>query len=154
MPLRRGFFLRGARQFFTNGAEPQSALVQNFRGKTFFFAQKSQKKMFGSDVFVRKPLRFFGCLGEHALAFIRKRKIDRRRYFFADGGVSLDLLADGLHRGVRAQKAVGQRFVFAQQSEQQMLGLDVRRAKLARFIPRKENYPSRLLCIALKNTAP
>jgi len=41
LPLRRGFFLRRPRQLFANAREPQPALVQNFRGKTFFFAQQS-----------------------------------------------------------------------------------------------------------------
>src|SRR5205807_2463664 len=65
-----------------------------------------------------------------------------------------DLLADGFHRGVRAQESVGQRFVFAQQSQQQVLGLDVRRTELAGFIARKKDYAPCLLRVALKNGSP
>ena len=52
---------------------------------------------------------------------------------------ALDLLADRLDRGMRTQEAVGQRLVFAQQSEQQVLGLDVRRTELAGLIAREKD---------------
>ena len=50
-----------------------------------------------------------------------------------------DLLADRFNRRMRAQEAISQGFVFAQKSEQQMLGLNIRRAELAGFIPRKKD---------------
>jgi len=40
--------------------------------------------------------------------------------------VSLDLLADGLDRGMGAQKTIGQRLVFTEKSEKQVLSLDCR----------------------------
>ena len=50
-----------------------------------------------------------------------------------------------------AQKAVGQRLVLAQQSEQQVLGLDIRRAELAGLVPREEDYTTCLLRIAFEH---
>jgi hypothetical protein len=41
--------------------------------------------------------------------------------------MSFNLLANGFDRGVRPQEAIGKSLVLAQQAEQQMLGLDVRR---------------------------
>ncbi len=73
-----------------------------------------------------EPLRLLGGIGQHALALVAERQIHRGGHLLADRGVPLDLLADGFDRGVRAQEAIGQRLVLAQQAQQQVLGLDVR----------------------------
>jgi len=52
---------------------------------------------------------------------------------------------------VRAQEAVGQCLVLAQQAQQQVLGLDVGRAELAGLVPRKEDDAPRLFCIAFEH---
>ncbi len=149
--LRRGFLLAGAGEFFADGGETQTALVQDFGGKTFFFAEQAEEQMLGADVLVREALGFFGGVGEHALAFVTERKIDRSGDLFADRGVAFDLFTDRLHRGMRAQKTIGQGFIFAQQSEQQVFGLNIRRAELAGFIPREKDYAPGFLCIAFKH---
>src|SRR6185503_14542457 len=63
----------------------------------------------------------------------------------------LNLLADGLYRRMRAQKAVGQRLVFAQQAQQQVLRLYVRRAELAGLVSCKEDYAPGFLCVPLEH---
>src|SRR5271168_2317297 len=55
---------------------------------------------------------------------------------------------------MRPQKTVRQRLVLPQQSEQQMLGFDVRRPKLTGLIPREENHAPRLLRIAFEHVPP
>ena len=65
--------------------------------------------------------------------------------------MAFDLLADRFHRGMRAQEPVGQRFVFTQQAKQQVLSLNVRRAKLTGLVPRKEDDASRFLRVAFKH---
>src|SRR5947209_19840192 len=107
--------------------------------------------MLGADVLVREPLRFLRGIGQHPLALVAEREINRSRNLFADGGVALDLFADGFHRRMRTQKAIGESFVFAQESQQQMLGLDIGRPKLARLIAREEDYPPCLLGISFKH---
>ena len=109
--------------------------------------------MFGSDVPVRKALRFFRGIGQHALALIAQRKIHRGRDFFANGGVTLDLLADGFNRGVRTQESIGQGFVFAQEPQQQVLGLYIRRPELACFVARKKDDAPGFLRITFKHNA-
>jgi len=52
---------------------------------------------------------------------------------------------------MRAQKTIGQGFIFAQQSEQQVFGLNIRRAELAGFIPREKDDAPGFLCIAFKH---
>src|SRR5262245_45496944 len=63
----------------------------------------------------------------------------------------LYLLADGLDGCMRAQKAVGQCLVFAQQTQQQMLRLNVRRTKLAGLVSCKANDAPGFLRIPLEH---
>src|SRR5438876_953066 len=52
---------------------------------------------------------------------------------------------------MRAQESISQGFVFSQQSQQQVLGLYVRRAELAGFIPRKKYDAPCFFCITLEH---
>src|SRR6266496_6342134 len=52
------------------------------------------------------------------------------------------------------QETVGQGFVFAEQSQQQVLGLNIRRAELAGFIPRKKDDAPCFFRITLEHIAP
>jgi hypothetical protein len=65
--------------------------------------------------------------------------------------MALDLFADGLDRGVGAQEAIGQGFVFAQKSEKQVFCLDVWRTELAGFVARKEDDAPRFFSISFKH---
>jgi hypothetical protein len=145
------FFLAGARQFFADGRKPQAALVQNLGGKALFFAQQTQQQMLGANVFVRKPFRLFRGIGQHALAFIAQGQIDRSRDLLPDRGVAFDLFADRFHRRMGAQETVGQGLIFAQQSEQQVLGLNIRRPELAGLVARKKDDAPGFLRIAFKH---
>src|SRR5580658_6618061 len=109
--------------------------------------------MLGSNVLVIEALGFLGAIGQHALALMAQRKIDRGRYFFAQRGMRLDLLADRLDRRARAEEAVGKGFILAQQPQQQMFGLNARATKLAGFIPGEEDYPASLFGITFKHNS-
>src|SRR5579859_4396174 len=100
------------------------------------------------------PSRLFRSIGQHPLALVRERQIDRSRNLLSNRGVCLNLLSYRLHRCMRAQKPVGQCFVFAQQAEQQVLGFNIGRTKLAGLIPREEDYASRLLRVAFEHGVP
>ena len=127
------------------------AFVQNLRGETLLFAQEAEQQMLRADVLVVQTLSFFGAIGEDALALVAERKIDRSRNLLANRGVTFDLLPDGIDGRVRPQKPIRQLFVFPQEAEQQMLGLDVGAAKLARLVPGEENYAPRLFRVTLKH---
>src|SRR5208283_2591456 len=64
-----------------------------------------------------------------------------------------DLLANGFHGSVRTQESIGQGFIFAQQPQQQVLRLYVRRPELACFVARKKDYAPGFLRIAFKHNA-
>src|SRR2546421_9688950 len=103
--------------------------------------------MLRADVLVAQPLRFFRRHIKDALALRAQRHFDRRRDALADGDAGFDLLAYRFDRALLAQETIRQRLVLAHQAEQEMLGLDVRAAILARFVPRKKDDASRFLCI-------
>src|SRR6266446_5234526 len=109
--------------------------------------------MLGPDVPVRKPLCLFRGIGQYTLAFIAQGKIHGSRNLFANRGVTFNLLANGLDRGVRAQESIGQGFVFAQKPQQQVLGLNIRGPELACFVARKENYAPGFLRVTFKHNA-
>ena len=92
-----------------------------------------------ADGLVVEPLRLLGAIGQHTLALVGERKNHKGRYLLANRGAGLDLLADGLDRGVRAQEAVGQRFVLLEQPKQQVLRFDVRAAELAGLVTSEED---------------
>src|SRR5690242_17147893 len=65
--------------------------------------------------------------------------------------MAFNLLTDRFHRGMRPQETIGQCLVFAQQAQQQVFGLYIRRAKLAGLIARKEYDAPGFLCIPLEH---
>src|SRR6185503_4177446 len=92
---------------------------------------------------------------QHALGVGAERYVDRRRDLFAEHRAAFDFLADAVERQVRPGKnPAGQALAFANQAEQQMLGLDRRAAHLRRFIPRKEENASGPFGIAFKHRDP
>src|SRR2546426_1259996 len=109
--------------------------------------------MFCANVLVGKPLRFFRGVGQNSLAFIAQREVDRSGNFLPDCGMSFNLLANGFDRGMRAQETIGQGFVFAQESQQQVFRLNIRRPELAGLIARKEDDAPGFLRIAFKHIA-
>ena len=142
-----------AGQFFADGGEAQPALVQDLGGEALFFSQQTQQQMFGANVAVREPLGFFGGIGQHSLALVAEREIHGGGDLLADGGVPLDLLADGFHRGMRTEEPVGEGLVFAQKSQKQVLSLDIRRPELAGFVAREKDDAPGFLRIAFKHNA-
>ena len=91
---------------FAHLRKAQAALVQNLGGETLLFAQQSEQQMLGADVLVIQPLGFFGAIGQHALALMAERKIDRSGHLLANGGVRFNLLANGFDGGVRPQETI------------------------------------------------
>src|SRR4029077_3568297 len=71
----------------------------------------------------------------------------------ANRDARFNLFANGLDRALLPQKSVRQRLVLAHQAEQQMLGLDVRAAILAGFVPRKKYDASRLFRIPFEHVS-
>src|SRR5262249_31298460 len=120
-PVRRHLLRLRPREILTYRREPQTALVQNFGREALFFPQQPEQQMLGSNVLVIEALGFLRAIGENALALVAQREINGSGNFFSDGGVAFNLLPDGIDRSMRAQEAVRQRLVLAQQAQQQVL---------------------------------
>src|SRR5438445_13507358 len=87
-----------------------------------------------------------------ALCLGRERQFDRSRNPFAQDCAALDFSANRFDRDLGAGKeTAGEGFVFAHQTEQEVLRLDDRRAKLSCFVARKENNPTRFFSIAFEH---
>src|ERR1035441_8269027 len=110
--------------------------------------------MLGSNVLVRKALSLLGSVSQNPIALVAQREIDRGRELLPDRGVSLNLLADELDRGMRTQETVDDRCVFAQKSQQQVLRLYVRRTELTGLVARKEDDASCFLRVVFEHTSP
>ena len=67
--------------------------------------------------------------------------------------MTFDLLADRLNRGMGAQEPIGQGFVFAQESQKEVLSLDIRRPELAGFVACEKDDAPGFLRIAFKHNA-
>ncbi len=142
---------RRARDLLADLGEPQAALVQNLGGEALLLAQQPEQQVLGADVLVVEPLGLLGAVGQNALALVAERQIHRGGNLLANRGVRFNLLANRFDGGVRPQEPVRQRLVFAQQPEQQVLGLDVGAAELAGLVPREEDHPSRLFRVSFKH---
>ncbi len=99
-------FRRRALNLFAHLRKAQSALMQDFGGKTFLFAQQAEQQMLGADVLVIQALGFFGAIGEHTLAFVAEREIHRGGHLLPNGGVRFNLLANGFDGGVGPQEPI------------------------------------------------
>src|SRR4051794_41079370 len=107
--------------------------------------------MLGANVFVREAFGFLGGKCQHALALVAEWKINAGGNFFPYRGVAFDLFSDRLHRRMLAEEAIGERLVLAQESEQQVLRLDVRGPELTRLIAREEDHASRFFGIPFEH---
>src|SRR5450755_3962150 len=67
--------------------------------------------------------------------------------------MSLDLLADGFDRGMGPQETIGQGFIFAQESQKQVLRLDIGRPELAGLVACEKDDAPGFLRIAFKHIA-
>ena len=99
--------------------------------------------MFGADVVVQQAVRFFGGKLQHALGFRAERELDRGRHFLAKDRPAFDFLADVFEREMRAgENAAGQPFAFANQAEQEVLGLNRDASELTRLVTGEEKNSS------------
>src|ERR1039458_10159547 len=111
--------------------------------------------MLGSNVLVRKALSLLGSISQNPIALVAQREVDRGRELLPDRGVSLNLLADELDRGIRTQEPLGEKsFVFVQKSQQQVLRLYVRRTGLTGLVARKGDDAPCFLRVAFEHISP
>ena len=101
------------------------------------------------------PIRFLGCILQHAFGFGGEWNLDRRGHFLVKRHPAPDFVAEGVTRnpGIGKQPA-GDSFPFANEPEQQVFGSDGEAAELARLIPSKEERPAGEFGVALEHPQP
>jgi hypothetical protein len=127
--------------------------VENLRRKGFVLPEKSQQEMFSPDVFVGQAFGLFSGIGQYPLAFLAERQLDGSRHLFPDGNVAFHLLSNGFNGSVGTQEPVGQGLIFAQQTEQQVFGFDIRAPELAGLISGEENDTPGFFCVSLEHSS-
>ena len=118
------------------------------------FAQDAEQQVLGADVVVQQPVGFLGGELQHALGFGAERNLDRGRDLLAEDRAAFDFLADVFEGEVRAREdPARQPFAFANQAEQEVLGLNRDAAELAGLIAGEEENPSRPFRVAFEHPA-
>src|ERR1700761_5873832 len=110
--------------------------------------------MFRTNMLMRETLRFLSCVGQHPLAFVGQRQIDRSGNLLPNRSVTFNLFPDGFNRSMGAEKAICQRLILSQKAKQQVLSLNIWGTKLAGLIPCKEDDAPRLFCIPFEHVPP
>ena len=135
-------------QLFAHHPEPETALSKDFGGNRFLFAQEAEQDVLGPDMLVLEPVGLLGGRIERSLALVGKGKVHGSGDLLANERAAFDFLSNAVDGGIGLwEEPVGQVLVFPDQPEQEVLGLDVRTAKLTRFVAREEYYAASLFRI-------
>src|SRR4051794_3479481 len=109
--------------------------------------------MLCADMLVRKARGFFRRISKHTFPFVAERQVHGRGNFFVHNPEIFYLFMDSFYLALTAQETIGERFILTQQTEQKVLGLNIRAAKLAGLISGKKDYAPGLLSIFFKHRA-
>ena len=135
-----------------DGVEAHPLFHEDGRRHRALFAQDAEQQVLGADVVVQQAVGFFGRELQDALGFGAEGNLDRGRDLLAEHRPAFDFLADAFEGEVRAgEDPAGQALAFADQPEQEVLGLDRDAAELTRLVPREEQHPPRSFRIAFEH---
>ncbi len=149
---QRGLLVQQLDDVFAHRVEAHPLFHEDGRRHRTLFAQDAEQQMLGADVVVQQPIGFFGGKLQHALGFRAERDLDRRRDLLAEHGAPFDLFSDVLQGQVRpGENAAGQPLAFANEPEQQVLGLDGDAAQLARLVSGEEENATRSFGVAFEH---
>ena len=122
------------------------------RGDAALLPHQAEQDVLGADVVVEHPLRLLGGVGEDALALRGQGDLERGGDLLPVRGAPLHVLADLVHREVAlGEEAGGQALALADETEQQVLGLDRPAAQLAGLVAGEEDHPPSPLGVALEH---
>ena len=108
--------------------------------------------MLGPDVRVHHRLRLVRGVGEDLLRFLGERQLRRRGDSLDEDAVAFDLAPNLLRLHVEAgEDLLDDVFPFAEDPEQEVLGLDDLRAQLGGFVAREKERAPRFFVVFLKH---
>ena len=136
---QRGLLVQQLDDVLADGVEAHPLFHEDRRRDRPLLAQDAEQQVLGADVVVQQPIGLFGRELQHALGFGAEGNLDRGGDLLAEDRPAFDFLADVLEREVRAREdAAGQPLAFANQAEQEVLGLDRDAAELAGLVTGEE----------------
>src|SRR5262249_24153250 len=125
------------------GVQPHPLFHEDGGRHRPLLAEDAEEQVLGADVVVQEAVRFFGRKLQNALGFRAERNLDRGRDLLADHRSSFDFLPDVLERQMRAREdPAGQPFAFADESQEEVLGLNGDAAELTGLVPSEEEHSS------------
>jgi hypothetical protein len=140
----------GSSWFFIAEAHP--LFHEDGRSDGSFLAKDPEEQVLRSDVVVQQTISFLGGILQDSLRFRAEWDLDRRRDLLAEHRTSFDFLANAFEGEMRAgENAAGQALSFANQPEEEVLGLNRDAAELTRLVSRKEENPPRSFGIAFEH---
>ena len=142
-PGQRRLFVEELDNILAHGVQAHPLFHQDGGRDRALLAQDAEQQVLGADVVVQQAIGLFGRELEHALGFRAERDLHRGGDLLPEHGAPFDFLADVLERQVRARKnPARQALAFADQAEQEMLGLNRNATQLAGFVAGEEKDSS------------
>ncbi len=149
---QRRLLVQQLHDVLADGVQPHPPLHQDGRGHRALLAQDAEQQVLGADVVVQQPVGLLGRELQHPLGFGAEGDFDRGGHLLAEHGPPLDLLADVVQGQVRAgEDPARQPLAFADQPQQQVLGLDRDAAELAGFVTGEEENSPRPFGVAFEH---
>src|ERR1700735_1910606 len=102
--------------------------------------------MFRADMLRSQAIGFFSGERQNTFRFSAERHFHGSRDALSNGDALFDFLADGFDGALVPQIAVSKAFIFAHETEQEVLSFDTRASILASLVTCEENYPTRFFC--------
>jgi hypothetical protein len=141
-PCQRRLFVQELDDVLANGVQAHPFFHQDGRRHRSLLAQDAEQQVLGPDVVVQQPIGFFRGELQHALGFSAEGNLDRRRHLFPKHGAAFDFLADVFEGEMGAREdAARQPFTLANQSKQEVLGLNGNAAELTGLVAGEEENP-------------
>ncbi len=143
-PRQRRLFVEELDDVLADGVEAHPLFHEDRRRDRALFAQDAEQEVLGADVVVQQPIGLFGRELQHALGLRAERNFDRRRDLLPEHGPAFDFLADVLEGQVRTREdPAGEPLPFADEPQEEMLGLNGDAAELTGLVTGEEKYSSR-----------
>jgi len=146
------FFVQQLDDVLAHGVEAHPLFHEDRRRHRSLLAEDPQKEVLGADVVMEQAVGFFCRKLQNALGFRAERDFDRGGDLLAEDRAAFDFLADVLERQMRASEdPAGKPLALANQSEQEVLGLNRNAAELTGLVAGEEKYSSSPFGVAFEH---
>ena len=122
---RRRLLVQELDDVLPHAREPHPLFVQDGRRDRPLFPENPEEQVFGPDVGMEQPVRFFGGELQHPLRLGAEGDLDRGGDLLPENRPAFDLFPNAFEGEVRSREdPAREALAFADQSEKEMLGLN------------------------------